>query len=529
MGKKRRMVKVKSPDGLTAKAYGLAIISGIIASLALPPIGLVVGLFALSIPFIMLGHTRSLRQDFILGWMTGFGWFVFSLYWISNALFTSGGWHIALIPFSGLGLPLFLGLFWGVGFLAVGLVRTRIKLSPPAMLILLVAVLSFTDYLRGHILTGFPWNAAGLVAASADIGLAAAAIVGYWGMGIAVFSMAILPGLILSDARKLAAMVIAALALLGIGAYDHLQRAPSITPATGAMVRLVQPNIAQGEKWQRDLRQSHLTALMTASRMPTKAAQDGLASADLDLIVWPETAFAGSIDRMPGVFKSITQAASSGKTPILTGALREKFSPYRLYNSAVIVAPDGKIIGSADKSHLVPFGEYAPFRSFIPFVDAIAGPIDFSAGPPGQLLEVRRQDSQLMKLLPLICYEIIFPAAVRAHSAEADVIVTITNDAWFGDSIGPRQHLAMAQLRAAELGKPVIRVGNTGISVMINSHGQITAEIPYGEKNTIDVDIGGSLSTLIRNYGDGVYLLLQLLLLFVAAWCNRLTPANWRE
>lgn len=523
MGKKRRMVKLRSPDGLTAAAYLLAIISGVIASLALPPIGLVVGVFALSIPFLMLGHTRSLKQDFLLGWSTGFGWFVFSLYWISNALVTSGGWHIALVPFSGLGLPLFLGLFWGVGFLAVGVVRTRVQLTPPAMLILLVVALSFLDYLRGHILTGFPWNAAGLVAANADIGLAAGAIVGYWGLGVAVFSLAILPGLLLSHARALAVMVIAALGLLGIGAYDHLQQAPSVTAGSGSVVRLVQPNIAQMDKWRRDLRASHLTELMTASRMPTA---DG---STLDLIVWPETAFAGSIDRMPGVFKSITQAASSGRTPVFTGALREEFSPFRLYNSAVVVAPDGQVIGSANKSHLVPFGEYAPFRSFIPFVDAIAGPIDFSAGPPGQLLDVRRQDGQRIKLLPLICYEIIFPADVRAHSAEADVIVTITNDAWFGDSIGPRQHLAMAQMRAAELGKPVIRVANTGISAMINSHGQITAEIPYGEKGSIDAKVSGNLSTLTRNYGDGVYILLQLLLLFVAGWSNRLTPANLQE
>ena len=488
--------------------YAAAVLAGMIASLALPPVGFTLGLFALSVPALMLRQSRHAWDAFKLGWAVGLGWFVFSLYWISNALVTSGGWHLLLVPLAGLGVPLFLGLFWGGGFaLAHGLGRWRS--SGPALL-LLAASLSVAEYLRGHILTGFPWNAPGLAAASYDLGLAAAAVAGYWGVGLMALMFGVLPAVLVTAGRWWGGGIIAALAGLVIAAHFHHLAPPINATASGMMVRLVQPNIPQMEKWQRDRRPGHLATLVAASRGP--------ATTPLDLIVWPETAFAGSYDREKGVFSAITQAASSGKTPVLTGVLRVQEDPFALFNAMMMMAPDGAVLGSASKAHLVPFGEFAPLRDVLPFVDAIAGPYDFSPGEAGTALTMTRQDGRSLRVLPLICYEVIFPGAVRRHfdQAEAELMVVITNDAWFGDSIGPRQHLAMAQMRAAELGRPLVRVANTGISAMINSDGAITHHIDYGKPGAVDAVVGGVKATLYHRYGDGIYLALMVMVLLAA-------------
>jgi apolipoprotein N-acyltransferase len=504
------MVKFKHPF----YAYVMAAGCGLLASLALPPISLIIGIFMLTPPVLMLARANSARQAFFLGWATGFGWFVLSLYWISNALVTSGGGHLLLVPFTGLGIPLFLGLFWGAGFWVCHRVAAAMKFSLMLRVLCWVLILAAAEYIRGHIWTGFPWNAPGLVAASHEAGLAMSAFMGYWGMTMLVLAVGVIPALLIVKARATVAVIFMVLAGLIVLAYDHLSNPLQDTTAKGMQVRLVQPNIAQAQKWQRDLRPQHLEALVSSSRQSPPR---------LDLIVWPETAFAGVYERERGVFTATTQAASSGLTPILTGVLRVDEDPFALFNAVMMIGADGRVLGSASKSHLVPFGEYAPFRDYIPFVDVIAGPLDFSAGKSGEILSLMRQDGRQVRLLPLICYEIIFPAATRRDMAEADIMVSITNDAWFGDSIGPRQHLAMAQMRAAELGRPLIRVANTGISAVINSHGRITSQIDYGQAGFADAEIDGAADTMYRRYGDCIFFSLIVMMIGVIAVVHRLT------
>lgn len=486
------------------------ILAGLVASLALPPIGFLVGILALSLPIYCAFDMLRSRSVFLLGWATGLGWFVFSLYWISNALVTSGGWHLLLLPFAGLGLPLFLGLFWGVAFYLAHLIAKALKLNRAASSAVMALGLTLFEYLRGHILTGFPWNAPGLLAAGYDFGLSWSSVTGYWGMSLVVLLISILPILIYLRSKVLLTGIAVMIIGIGIVAHQSLPANSSLQndPSAGMQVRLVQPNIPQMDKWDRELRPKHLSQLVAASRHE--------AETPLDLIIWPETAFAGSYDREKNVFKAITQAATSGVTPVLTGVLRSQPIPFVLNNAAMLMAPDGGILGSSSKAHLVPFGEYAPWREYIPFVDAIAGAYDFSPGIEGQALIFKRQDGRQVRILPLICYEVIFPEAVRRNfkKAEAYLIVTITNDGWFGDSIGPRQHLAMAQMRSAELGRPMIRVANTGISAVINSHGQITHAVNYGEAGHIDAPITAGHDTIYMKYGELVFAL--LLLMFIA-------------
>lgn len=490
-------------------------ISGLIASFALPPHGFVLGLLALSWPAMQIIHVKSMGHGFLIGCATGFGWFVYSLFWISHAFIVSGGGHEVLIPFSAIGLPLFLSLFWGIAFAISSMPRARLS-----RLLLLPALLSLAEYTRGHILTGFPWNAPGMVLAHSEITLGIVSYIGLWAGSVLILCVGILPALVLQNARVISSVIsFVIIGLFALGA-DHIHRN---NPDDGEhyIVRLIQPNIDQNDKWDAGKRRDHLTEMMTMSRQPTAALSK---DKDVDLIVWPETGFAGFYDRERGLFNAIVQAASAGKTPIVTGTLS---SPKNgdFFNSAVVYDPQSGVSAPYHKRHLVPFGEYAPLRDYIPYIDVIAGPADFLPGQEIKPLEISMQNGQEIITLPLICYEIIFPNKVRqdVNTTDPDVIINLTNDAWFGDTIGPRQHLAMAQLRAAELGIPVIRVANTGISAMIDAHGNVTHSLDYGYKGIIDVNLGGQVKTYYSTLGEFVFGLMLMMIFFIGLTMPLLT------
>ena len=527
------MILIKQANRSSLKTYGLAVLSGVIASLALPPLGLYVGLFALSYPMIMaVGMARAharLRHAAFLGGMTGLGWFLFSLSWISNALITSGGAHLLLIPFSLVGLPLFLGLFWAAAFAAAHVIIGRsqnimMKMgfnANAAHLTVLIVLLSLAEYLRGVVLTGFPWNAPGLIMAHDAWGLHIASVIGTWGSTLLVLIAGAVPAFIMGAGRAIGGASLAFVIIIGGGSqFAATPERPS--PHDGMLVRVLQPNIAQMDKWVFAKRRHHLAALMSASRQPSDRP--------LDLVVWPETAFAGIYERERGVASAIMQAAAQGQTPILTGILSQDENPFRLYNAAMLFNEKGQMTDGVAKQHLVPFGDYAPLRSVLPFVDAIAGPVDFSAGHGPQSLPISRDGQSPVKALTLICYEVIFPQAVRktALNEGADIMIVITNDAWFGNTIGPRQHLAMAQMRAAELGMPLIRSANTGISAIIDAKGKILTSLDYGQAGYLDMTLPAARDTTYRHIGDAAYLLMMMIFALLVG-CLGLTKFGRKE
>ena len=495
---------------LSKKGLLAAVMSGLLASLALPPHGITALILALSLPAMQLAFALNWRQGFLIGWATGTGWFLYSLYWISNALVVSGGGDLALIPFSAIGLPVFLGLFWGVGF------AIPAKLAPtgPLRLIILVIGLSLTEYARGFVLTGFPWNWPSMVLANTDVTMALVSVIGSTGGIVAVLMLAVMPALLLLNAREIAVgFAVILMLLVGMSAL-HLHRHHDDTPLM--QVRIVQPNIPQQEKWDRQKRPQHLAQIMAASRQP--------AERPLDLIIWPETAFAGFYEPDRGVVNAISLAASSGTTPVLLGMLSEPEWNH-FYNSAGIYTPGAGMGNLYHKRHLVPFGEYAPLRSYIPFIDAIAGPYDFSKGDQVMALPLTTKDGRGVKLLPLICYEVIFPLQTRRdqNKVQADVMVNLTNDAWFGNTIGPRQHLTMARMRSAELGMAMIRVANTGVSALIDSHGRITAKIDYDQKSIQDGSVPQKIATIYAAYGEAGFWGLIALLIIISSVMTTLT------
>jgi apolipoprotein N-acyltransferase len=225
-----------------------------------------------------------------------------------------------------------------------------------------------------------------------------------------------------------------------------------------------------------------------------------------DLTIWPETAVPYMLEYAPSVAGMVTEA--SGGRPVATGIQREAAG--RFYNSLRVLEGDGAEAALYDKHHLVPFGEYIPFGDLaydwfgLTAFAAQAG-ATYSAGPGPQVLDL----GPFGRVLPLICYEAVFPRLVNAAPERADWILQITNDAWFGIWSGPFQHLEQAQLRATEQGLPMIRVANTGVTAVIDARGRITERLPFGTQAALDTRVPGALPpTLYSRWGDMPVLLL---------------------
>ena len=481
-----------------------AFLCGAIATLAMPPFLFLAAGFALGVPIFLLAREKRLRQVFMLGWMTGLGWFAASLYWIGNALITGGPQFYWMLPFVIFALPTVLGIYWGVAFLAAS-ITARPGLGRVFAVIFWLAV---SEWLRGMLFTGFPWQTPGMAFAQDGLGFALASVIGVNGCTVIALIIAAIPAVILINYRfVLIPLVVISGALTLGGVYS--QKSPTLPSSEAPVMRLVQGGIPQNQKWDYSARADNLNKFARLSQ----TAPQGTPTPDL--IVWGETDFAGFLDREIDEVRKMLLKATVAESWLITGGLRHHSAEKKpFFNSAYLLTPDLIIADYYDKRHLVPWGEYTPFREFLPFVDHFARSGDMAAGATSSIFTLPRDQGPALRILPLICYEIIFPAATRKAVVrnQIDVIINLTNDAWYGDTIGPRQHLAMAQMRAAELGVVIIRVASTGISAAIDPHGAIISSIPYDQEGVIDAAIPPRISTLYAYIGDWAFILLLLLL-----------------
>jgi apolipoprotein N-acyltransferase len=235
-------------------------------------------------------------------------------------------------------------------------------------------------------------------------------------------------------------------------------------------------------------------------------------------LIWPETAVPFYLDEVPEALRTLG-ALVPEKGALITGTLRRTHGhesaargPVLFFNSLAVVAHDGRLLGMYDKAHLVPFGEYTPFQDLLTRLGVpkvISGPSGFSSGSGPQVLTA----PGVPPFQPLICYEVIFPGVTAEGADRAQWLVNVTNDAWFGTSAGPYQHLAEARVRAIEQGLPLVRAANTGISAVIDPYGHIHSQIPLGQAGVIDSALPKALEpTLYNRFGNRLYLVLLLAL-----------------
>jgi apolipoprotein N-acyltransferase len=462
-----------------ALAFGL----GAVAALGQAPLGFWwATLAALAGLVWLLGQVPDRRGAFLTGWFAGAGYFGLALNWIVEPFLIDIARHGWMAPFAVVLLAFGLGLFWGAAA-----VMARVARMPGLGF---VAAFVALEWVRGVIFTGFPWAMLGHVWIGTPVDQLAA-LGGPSALGLLTLLAAALPVLWRWKGAVGAGILMSAALAFGIW------RLGQPLPAPGDLtLRLVQPNAEQAAKWDAALAQDFLNRLLTLT------VRDGAA----DLTIWPETAVPYMLEYSPEVADMIV-AASAGR-PVAVGIQREEAG--RFYNSLRVLEGDGRETARYDKAHLVPFGEYIPFgdlaydwfglRAFA----AQAGNT-YSAGPGPQILDLGR----FGKVLPLICYEAIFPRDVNAMPERADWMLQITNDAWFGVWTGPFQHFAQARLRAVEQGLPLIRVANTGVTAVVDARGRVVAELPFGTMDALDTHIPGALPpTPYARWGDGPVALL---------------------
>lgn len=454
---------------------------------------------------------HRMRDAALTGWAFGFGFFLVGHYWIGYAFLVDAETHAWLMPFAMVLLPAGLALFFAA---AAALCMTAWR--PGVRRVFLFAVVfTIAEWLRGHILTGFPWNLPGYGWTASSAVLQSTSVFGVYGLSLLTLLFGASLALLAERARLVPALLAAL--FLGFFAFGEMRLA-NATDATvpGVRLRIVQPNTPQPEKYAPENRQRNWRRLIDLSSMP--------AAEPLTHIVWPEAAPPFLLDGIPEVQADI--AALTGDTRVLmTGQVRvaQENGRRNSYNSFAIFGPHGKLLGTYDKFHLVPFGEYVPVGPVLRAlgITEIAADTGFSSGPGPRTLTIPGAPP----VGPLICYEVIFPREVTASPRPA-WLVNLTDDSWFGPDTGPMQHLLIARVRAIEEGLPIVRAANSGISAVIDAHGRIQARLALGLRDALDSDLPVALSpTPFVRYGNVMLLTLLLMCAVAALWPQRAAKA----
>ncbi len=501
----------RTADGFAAltgwRRFAVAVLLGAMATLAMPPVGAVPVLLLVFPPFIWLLRGTGRRwAAFWTGWAFSFGFFVFGLYWVAFALTVDlerFGW---MIPFAVCGLPALLALFAGTAIWCL----QRLNLTGTAHTMAFAGLWALAEWLRGHVLTGFPWNLIGYAWVDWTPVIQATAWIGIYGLSMVTVLAAAAPAAAVDrDGRwsrpALAVWLAACTALAGFAIAGTLRLSDaSDDTVPGIMLRLVQPNIAQADKWRPELGPQHLTNQMELSLLESDPP--------ITHVIWPETAIPYLIERDVAVQQAIGSIVPPGGLA-LVGAPRASApgEPQQYWNSLQVVRENGSIAATFDKFHLVPFGEYMPLRDWLPLDSIAAGSTDYSSGPGPRTLAL----DGLPPFSPLICYEAIFPGAVIDRSDRPQWLVNVTNDAWYGHTAGPHQHFAIAQVRAVEEGLPMARVATTGVSGVIDAYGRVTASLDLGRRGVVDAPLPVALPqpTLYARIGDTAFWVLCVLCL----------------
>jgi apolipoprotein N-acyltransferase len=510
----------------------IAFAAGAISVLALAPFNAWPVLF-LTFPVVVLlidgaggGRGRGIPAAAVSGWWFGFGYFLAGLYWIGYAFLVDAptfGW---LLPLAVAGLPAALALFFAAGF---ALARAMWR-ADSRRILSLAAALTIAEWLRGHILTGFPWNAIGYALTTPNALAQIGAWIGLWGLTFIAIAIFASPAIMFDDRatvrRPWLPLMLAIVALIAMGGYGafRLQRAPTRF-VENVRLRIMQPNLPQDVKFNYAAKNDVMRRYLTLSDRAVGPQASGVR--DVSLLIWPESAFPFFLTREPDALAQIASLLPD-RTLLITGGVRPPDAAppgvpiTRAYNSIYVIDHTGTILSAYDKLHLVPFGEYLPFQSTL----ESWGLSQLTKIRGGFIAGTRRRPIILPnapKMLPLICYEVIFPGDITNGEERPGWIVNVTNDGWFGISTGPFQHLQQARLRAIEEGLPIVRAANTGVSAVIDPLGRVVTRLGLGVEGVLDsgLPVAGA-PTFYSRYGDLPAALLTALAI-VAALTRRRT------
>lgn len=490
---------------LTGRArLAVAFAAGALGALAMAPFGLW-PVLAVSFPLLvlLLDGARGepvrplgarLKTAATVGWWFGFGYFLASLWWIGAAFLVEAdvfGW---LLPFAVVAMPAGLALF-----MALGAAVAMLLWSPgPARLAAFAFAFTVSEWLRGHVLTGFPWNTFGYAFAESLTLMQSVVLVGTYGLTFFALLLLSTPVLLRRPGWRGGAIVLfAGSVLAGAALFGAVRLQGTPQPMVpGVHLRIMQPNLPQDQKFSYPRRNQILTDYLALSARPSALYPRGLQ--DVSVLVWPESAFPFIYEREPWAAEAIAGTLPDHVT-LVTGAVRYGTPPHGqsspFFNSIRVIDGEGRVLSSTDKVHLVPFGEYLPFQHALESLGLeqltrVRG--GFSAGANRQPLII----PGLPVAAPLVCYEVIFPGEVLPAGARPGLLLNLTNDAWFGLTPGPYQHFVQARLRAVEEGLPLVRAANTGISAIIDPLGRIVAASELGQEALVDGPLPVAMKTV---------------------------------
>ena len=488
-----------------------ALVLGALSALMLPPFHfLPLGVAALTGLVWLIDSARGPRGAFAVGWLFGFGHFLAGLYWIVNALLLFGWQFLPVYPIVIGFLPALLAVF-------IALAAAALRLTPldgPARIVAFAGWWVAFEWLRAVLFTGFPWNLAGYAWTFSDPMIQLASLGGVYGLSFVTVASFAMPALLAGRGRaktalfSIGAAALAVAAVYGFGAA-RLSGAPGLGAdgVPGVVLRVVQPNVSQSMKWNRARHEANFLHLLALSAGPGRER--------VTHIVWPETAATFFLAEQPAALQAVSQVVPVGGL-LLTGAPRrgDAGGERRLWNSLLAIDAAGRVTASFDKFHLVPLGEYVPLKRYLPLTKVVEGSSDYSAGPGPRTLRL----AGLPPVSPLICYEAIFPGNVLDPSDRPQWLLNVTNDGWYGDSPGPRQHFAIARLRAVEEGLPLVRSANTGISGVVDAYGRVTAKLDLGLTGVVDATLPRAIAPPIYGrFGNWCVLIMLITTVLVCA------------
>jgi len=498
--------------------YVIIIFLGSISSLSLPPFNyFIINFFTFSLIFIFLIKKSKIHQNkklfFLYGWLFGFGYFISNLYWISISLTFDEKFRF-LIPITIFLIPAFLSIFFGLVSYFFIILKPKNVIISFLIFSLLFGVLEF---LRGSILTGFPWNLIVFSFSNQTEILSITSIIGTYGLNLLCISLFTSPSLLIIKDTKIDAgifvfFLITFLSFYSYGVYYEHRFNKEKKDIYDYKIRVIGSNISLDRFYFDVDTNSIIRDLIKISNPNVK---------EKTIFVWPESIFPGIYQDELSEYVSIFDKNFSENHLLILGTntkienkdTKDFFNTLSIYDSKL------NLLDSYYKINLVPFGEFLPFEKILKKIGIRSltnNYQSFSGGEKREIIDIKRKNFSI-KILPLICYEIIYSGKIF-NDNNFDLIINISEDGWFGESIGPKQHLYHSVFRAVESGKYVVRSSNNGIASIINPLGIIEQSINFGQSGYVDLkEISIIKPTIFSKYGNkifGLLILLYILLIF---------------
>ena len=463
----------------------------------------------------LIDTSTGARDAAACGWFFGVGHFASGLYWISISFQFQANMPFWLGWIAVVGLAAYLALYPALALW----IASRFWSTSSARILVFAASWATTEWLRGHLLTGFPWNAVAQIWSESPIAMQSARLYGAYGLSLVTVTLFASVALLQRKSARSHQMLLLAAFFALVVLADGWRRlaAPQNAPQKPLRVHLVQANIRQDLETDPE-RQREILRLY--QRMTAAALQQRGPA----LVVWPETALEYDVEGDPALRSQLAQTI--GKDGLLVlGAVGQRYAPDGAWrgsrNSLLVLNGSGTLEAVYDKVQLVPFGEYLPagdILSRLGLVSVAGGSARFLAGKGPATLAV----PGVAPFSPLICYEVIFSGDFVDRSGRPAWLLNISNDAWFGHSSGPHQHLAQARIRAVEEGLPVVRSTPTGISAVIDAYGRLQGRTALGQRMVLTAAVPSTLSpTPYALLGDRVFLAMLSAWFALGGWLTR--------